>query len=331
MTDSRIPSRISAGVGVPTGVNIPGDESLNKPLLHNIAQQIAQCTDREKAVVWRIIRSQLCAEDLTPEEKANMKEILRGVYPIREVNNAKWPVNPDQRFGSFVFIPAKDAKPNEDGIYGMIRLNHMHSSESRMNEDIQYITEQCDSRWRVVGIPVHRWAVCVSQADAKVWSEKHIKSGNFEDDETDLKRVHQLRNEIASAGQKVFNDARDQYETEEAQRRQELADQMEEIADIGDDDETPEERAERRLRKMDSEPLSTKYVKLRIERASCRYTRETFMTKVRYLDDKIDEYTRQINDMKRQDPSVHENFDQHLERVLSESSSSLDDDLKKLL
>lgn len=331
MTDSALPKISIRKLGPPTGVNIPGDELMNKDLLKSVFSQLSQCSDREKAVVWRYIRSTLCSEDLTPEERENMREVLRGVYPIREVTNPKWPVIESQRIGSFVFLPSDDATPDKNGVYGIIRMNHQKATEEEAKANIDYINEKCDSRWRQVPLPVHKWGVCVSQADVKAWSEKHVKSGEYDgEDEEGLRRVQAIRNEVANAGQKVFQDARDKFDAEEKGRRTDINEQMDEVVDIGDDDETPEERAKRRLEKAE-DPLDVKYVKSRIQRASLRHNRETLMTKVRYLDDRIDEYTKDISDMKKQDSSVHTNFDENLDRLLKEAGTTLDPELRKLL
>lgn len=65
-------------------------------------------------------------------------------YPRRETRFAD-PNIPLQRYGLVSFVPSSGAKPDEDGIYGMMKLRGNYDTEQECVERAQFIIQNVDS------------------------------------------------------------------------------------------------------------------------------------------------------------------------------------------
>lgn len=106
--------------------------------------------DRDLSNKWRPTQG---APQLTDTEVENaMSELKVDSYvkkfPRVERTFADPPI-PNQTFGLLSFVPAKGAKPNENDVYGYIKLRGNFATEVEVDERIEYLIRNCDSYHKI--------------------------------------------------------------------------------------------------------------------------------------------------------------------------------------
>lgn len=316
--------RPNCKVGPPTGMNLPEDKNLDKSALSTVYKQLSTMTPRERAVVMRHIMSTLPDYDPDLPQTKELTRLLTGIVPIRLSKNPKWERDPEQQYGSFTFIPDAAAKPGPHGVYGIIRCHKFNPTEEKANAAREHILTHVDSMHRITPNTVDMWYPCVSQDDVQAWSDISVKVGGETSEES--RKAQKIRNETMAQARKVFQEERDRLEQAEHERNEELAEQADEFADIGDDSMTPEERAKwRREREASRETPEETYVKLRINRASVRYNRELKLGEVKKFDQAVDNFTKEIKAMQKVDHSLKERFPELLDNLCKKFDISVEE------
>jgi hypothetical protein len=93
--------------------------------------------------------------ELTPTELTNAKKDLSVYYRKRETVYADPPYK-NQAFCLFSWVPSGNAKPDEHGVYGMMKFRGAFDSEDDMNARAEFLVNHCDSFNRIYHAPVGR-------------------------------------------------------------------------------------------------------------------------------------------------------------------------------
>lgn len=85
---------------------------------------------------------------LTADEQSHAHKDLKVFYRQRETVYADPPYK-NQAFCLFSWIPSKNATPDENGVYGMIKVRGAFDTEDEMNTRAEYLINHCDSFHRI--------------------------------------------------------------------------------------------------------------------------------------------------------------------------------------
>lgn len=75
------------------------------------------------------------------------------------------PVEPMQRIGLFSWVPAKGATPNENGIYGFIKLRGNYPTDQEASERAEFLIRGVDSYHQIYHAYVGRPMPCTTRSD----------------------------------------------------------------------------------------------------------------------------------------------------------------------
>lgn len=131
------------------------------------------------------------------------------------------PPIPGQTYCLHSFIPAKGAQPNEDGIYGMMKIRGTFSSIREADERSEQLIRKHDSYHKIymgyVGKPLpvteeSKYSAEVSEIDIKEQVSKIVREDVRAKRETERQQVQEIRERERSLRDDVEKEANDPYE-----------------------------------------------------------------------------------------------------------------------
>jgi hypothetical protein len=131
------------------------------------------------------------------------------------------PSIPGQAYSLHSWIPAKGASPNEDGIFGMIKIRGTFSSVQEMNERAEDLIRNHDSYHKIyhgfVGKPMpltlkSDWSKEVEEVDVQKAVSKTVSDRVKEERSQERKQVQEIRARERNIREAVEEEATDPYE-----------------------------------------------------------------------------------------------------------------------
>lgn len=126
-----------------------------------------------------------------------------------------------QKYSLHSFIPAKGAKPDEDGIYGMIKIRGTFATIEETNQKAEDLIRNHDSYHKIyhgfVGKPMpltvkSNWSQKVEEIDIQKQTSKIIREDIKEKRSEEKKKVAQIREREKNLRDSVEQEATDPYE-----------------------------------------------------------------------------------------------------------------------
>jgi len=145
-------------------------------VLHTLSSK----SDRSKMNNDTLQQSFAEYSELSPDERLNAKQDLSVYYRKRETVYADPPYK-NQAFCLFSWVPSEDARPDENGVYGMIKFRGAFESEGEMNERAEFLVNHCDSFHRIYHAPIGR-PLPITLKEEYVQDIKFAKQGSTDDD-----------------------------------------------------------------------------------------------------------------------------------------------------
>jgi len=124
-------------------------------------------SDREKTAGYSLksTADPLTEKELAPAFKElNVNESLETVYRKIERLYAD-PKISDQKIGLVSFTPSEGAKPDKDGIYGMVKMRGNYATEEEANERAEHLVRNVDSYHKIFHTYVGRPFPLVENSD----------------------------------------------------------------------------------------------------------------------------------------------------------------------
>ncbi len=131
------------------------------------------------------------------------------------------PAIPGQTYSLHSWIPAKGASPNEDGIYGMLKIRGTFSSIQEMNERAEDLIRNHDSYHKIfhgfVGKPMpltlkSDWSKDVEEIDIKKAVTKTVSDHVKEERMKERQQVQEIKERERNIRESVEEEATDPYE-----------------------------------------------------------------------------------------------------------------------
>ncbi len=131
------------------------------------------------------------------------------------------PTIPGQAYSLHSWIPAKGASPNEDGIYGMLKIRGTFSSVQEMNERAEDLIRNHDSYHKIyhgfVGKPMpltvkSDWSEKVEEIDIQKAVSKTVSDRVKDERAQERKQVQEIRARERNIREAVEEEATDPYE-----------------------------------------------------------------------------------------------------------------------
>jgi hypothetical protein len=119
--------------------------------LHTLSSK----SDRSKMSNETLQQSFAEYSELTPTELQHAKKDLSVYYRQRETVYADPPYK-NQSFCLFSWVPSENARPDENGVYGMMKFRGAFDSEDDMNARAEFLVTHCDSFHRIYHAPIGR-------------------------------------------------------------------------------------------------------------------------------------------------------------------------------
>lgn len=226
------------------------------------------------------------------ETKAAVEDLYRDDY-IKSYRKADRlycdPSIPGQEFCLISYIPAKNAKPNEAGIYGMIKVRGTYRTAEEATEKATELINKVDSNHKIfqayVGKPF-------PITDNKFYAaEKHSVSDEIE--------------KIAAHDVQVYHD-KEKRELEEIRKAKEKL--MEEVSD--DYEESPIE----------------KYIVSKIKRSNAVWIYKRCEDKMKELREIFKNSMNEINELDSEHPELKDQYVEKYRRDLSERNIAPDEE-----
>lgn len=192
-------------------------------------------------------------------------------FPKIDRTYADPPVNL-QNYGLISFIPAKGAKPNEEGIYGFAKLRGNYNSEMEASQRAETIIKTVDSFHKIYTTYVGRPFPLTESSDYSAeTSEVDIRNATTKSMSSDIKKKKQEE-------QQTINEIKD--------REKEL------LADTSKDEEDPKEL----------------YTTLRVKKAQLSWTYLEHMKKMEEVKQIIIKTRKEIAELETKDSSFKEEY-----------------------
>jgi hypothetical protein len=219
-------------------------------------------------------RKPLTGKEYKEAEKELIVTDIIGKFP----STYKYSVDPiyrDQSYCLHSFIPSKGATPDEDGVFGMIKLRGSFPSIQEMNERSEDIVRELDSYNKIFHGYTGRWAPITT-------SSKYTAEVYEVDLQEKIKNV-------------VGNDIKSKRRDEE-QEIKEIKDREKKLREdvlIKDEDRDPIER----------------YLELMVKKAHCLYTLDRYKADGEKLQKVVDDTKVVLTEMNENNPEFLEKYE----------------------
>ena len=170
-------------------------------------------------------------KNLTNEESIHAVDELNNTtfiekFPRVDRTYADDPV-PMQNFALFSFMPAKGAKPNDNGIFGFAKIRGSYSNQMEANQRAEYIVRKLDSYNKIfhtyVGRPFpvtidSRYSAETSEIDIRKQMTETVSQNIKSSKDDDYKTMQEMKEKEDALLQDVKNEEVDPYEDYITQR-----------------------------------------------------------------------------------------------------------------
>ena len=195
---------------------------------HSKESALTTPDDRDKVNRWK---PEQFVEPLTNEESIHAVDELNNTtfiekFPRVDRTYADDPV-PMQNFALFSFMPAKGAKPNDNGIFGFAKIRGSYSNQMEANQRAEYIVRKLDSYNKIfhtyVGRPFpvtidSRYSAETSEIDIRKQMTETVSQNIKSSKDDDYKTMQEMKEKEDALLQDVKNEEVDPYEDYITQR-----------------------------------------------------------------------------------------------------------------
>lgn len=123
--------------------------------MSNVLHTLSSKSDRSRMSNDTLQQSFAEYSELTPAELHDAKKDLSVYYRQRETVYADPPYK-NQAFCLFSWVPSEHARPDENGVYGMMKFRGAFDNEEDMNTRAEFLVNHCDSFHRIYHAPIGR-------------------------------------------------------------------------------------------------------------------------------------------------------------------------------
>ena len=145
-------------------------------VLHTLSSK----ADRSKMSNDTLQQSFAEYSELSPTELNNAKKDLCVYYRQRETVYADPPYK-NQAYCLFSWVPSASARPDENGVYGMMKFRGAFDSEDDMNTRAEFLVNHCDSFHRIYHAQIGR-PLPITLKEEYVRDIKFAKQSSSDDD-----------------------------------------------------------------------------------------------------------------------------------------------------
>lgn len=173
--------------------------------------------DRDKNIRFQL-------EQNTPvlnneQTKSAMKQLNKNCFPEVERRYTD-PLIDLQKIGLISFVPAKGAKPNDQGIYGFAKLRGNFASENEANERAEFLVRNVDSYHQIYHTYVGRPFPLTTSSDfskeiSKVDLKKEVSQAYSEDVKKKREKEQQEMEEIKQREKELLEDVKKEEENKD--------------------------------------------------------------------------------------------------------------------